>query len=98
MESVMREKIVIKNGSVLLPDGLKRTDIEMSGGIISKVDPSIPVGSDSLEIDAAGKFIIPGFIDIHTNGIAGFNLTLGVYDDTKDTFNSSNKLIEGSWK
>ncbi len=92
MESVMREKIVIKNGSVLLPDGLKRTDIEMSGGIISKVDPSIPVGSDSLEIDAAGKFIIPGFIDIHTNGIAGFDLTLGVYDDTKDTFNSDEQL------
>lgn len=88
----MYEKILIKNGSVLLPDGLKVTDIELGDGIIARVDRQIPVGESSTVIDAEGKYVLPGFIDIHTNGIAGFDLTQGVYDRANDGFVSSEEI------
>ncbi len=82
----MQDKTVIKNGSVLLPQGLKETDLELSGGIVSRIGTRISADTDATVIDADGKFVIPGFIDIHTNGIAGFDLTLGVYDRERDGF------------
>lgn len=85
----MHVKVLIKNGSVVLPDGLKVTDIELSGGVISRVDHQIPAGESSTVIDARGKYVLPGFIDIHTNGIAGFDLTKGVYDPESNNFSSS---------
>ncbi len=88
----MQDKIVIKNGSVLLPHGLKDTDIELSGGIISRIEPRISAGAAATVIDAGEKFVIPGFIDVHTNGIAGFDLTLGTYDQANDSFTSDEEI------
>jgi len=79
--------IHIRNGSVLLPGGLKNVDLEISEGVIS--DIGAPRGTSPAEtIDARGKFVLPGFIDIHTNGIAGFDFTNGRYDLTSDSFAS----------
>lgn len=92
----MQDKTIIKNGSVLLPQGLKETDIELNGGIISRIEPRISADAAATVTDADGKFVIPGFIDIHTNGIAGFDLTLGAYDQAKDRFTSDEeKYLSG---
>ena len=85
----MHNKTVIKNGSVLLADGLKATDVAMSKGTISRVAYDILADESDTVIDAKGKYVLPGMIDIHTNGIAGFDLTLGVYDPAEDSFRSS---------
>ena len=37
-------------------------------------------------IDAGGKYVLPGFIDIHTNGSGGFDCTSGYYDTEKKKF------------
>ncbi len=85
----MHNKTVIKDGSVLLADGLKATDVAMSEGTILRVARDIPADESDTVIDAKGKYVLPGMIDIHTNGIAGFDLTLGVYDPAEDSFISS---------
>ena len=83
--------IRIRNGSVLLPGGMKKIDLEISEGLISRI--GAPVGDSPAEtIDARGKFVLPGFIDIHTNGIAGFDFTNGRYNLNSDSFTSDEKI------
>ena len=82
--------VYIRNGSVLLPGGLKRADLEISEGVISTI--GAPRGGPPAEtIDVRGKYVLPGFIDIHTNGIAGFDFTNGRYDLPSDSFTSDEK-------
>jgi N-acetylglucosamine-6-phosphate deacetylase len=72
--------MIVKNGLILLPGGIRKGDLEITDGVISKIgDTPIENASDNI-IDAGGKYILPGFIDIHTNGIAGFDFTNGLYD------------------
>ncbi|MDH4138699.1 MAG: hypothetical protein OEW09_18585, partial [Anaerolineae bacterium] len=59
--------LVIKNGSVLLPSGeLCSCDILIQNGLIQKVGPSL---ESELQVDAAGGYIVPGLIELHTHGI-----------------------------
>lgn len=84
----MDKKIILKNGKVLLPDGLKSIDIEVDDGSISKLEEDIRVSDNDRVVDCKGKYILPGFIDVHTNGIAGFDLTNGVYSLEYGNFDS----------
>ena len=87
----MQRKIKITNGKVLLPGELKSVDIEIEDGIIINIGENTQSGNFDLVIDAAGKYVLPGFIDVHTNGIAGFDLTNGVYDLDSAVFISDEK-------
>ena len=80
------ERIIITGGIILLPDGLKRADLEIVDGVISTIEAHIVPGHPCQIVNAEGRYILPGFIDIHTNGIAGFDLTSGVYDRQKKSF------------
>jgi dihydroorotase len=61
--------LVIKGGRVIDPsqkiDG--PMDVAVSGGKIAKVMPDIPPGEAGTVIDAAGKIVTPGLIDLHTH-------------------------------
>lgn len=58
--------ILIQNGTIY--DGLgnpgRKADMLLSGGKIEKIAESIPASAD-LVIDATGKIVTPGFVDIH---------------------------------
>jgi dihydroorotase len=60
--------LVIKGGRVIDPslrlDGIR--DLGIVQGRIAAVEPSITVGA-SATIDARGKLVVPGLIDIHTH-------------------------------
>jgi N-acyl-D-aspartate/D-glutamate deacylase len=60
--------LIIKNGE--LHDGAggagKRCDVAIKDGVIVRVAPSID-GSATRTIDAAGKIVTPGFVDVHTH-------------------------------
>ena len=66
--------LVIKGGRVIDPsqkiDG--PMDVAVSGGKIAGVLPDIPPGEAGTHIDAAGKIVTPGLIDLHTHVYDGF--------------------------
>ena len=59
--------IIIKNGALVTPQGLRRTDLAMEGDKIVRIAAAIePAEGDTVE-DAAGCWVFPGFIDGHTH-------------------------------
>src|SRR3989338_3305497 len=59
--------LVIRGGSVVDGSGAPAfiADIGVKNGLIAAIGPNLPAGSE--EIDAAGKVVTPGFVDIHTH-------------------------------
>ena len=59
--------IIIANGALVTPEGLRRGDIALDGGRIVEVAARIEPGpSDTVE-DATGCWVLPGLIDAHTH-------------------------------
>jgi dihydroorotase len=63
-----RYELVIKGGRVIDPslrlDGVR--DIAIAGGTIRAVEPSLTAAADRT-LDARGKIVVPGLIDVHTH-------------------------------
>src|SRR3954453_15546685 len=59
--------LVIRGGSIAdgLGGGLYEADIAVSGGRITEVGKVMGKGAE--EIDAKGRLVTPGFVDIHTH-------------------------------
>jgi len=73
---------LITNGILLTPT--ERVDdgwVLTEGGYVSEVGPGPPPPAD-VTIDADGRFIAPGFIDLHVQGMAGYDL----WDQSEDRF------------
>jgi len=73
-------------GKVVLPHKIIRANITIEDGIIKSIDKKKARDKGVKIIDAKGKYILPGFVDIHTNGIAGFDVTNGSYNLQTDSF------------
>jgi N-acyl-D-amino-acid deacylase len=60
--------IVIRGGVVVDGTGLpaRQADVAVNGDRIVAVEPSLP-GTGRREIDAEGRIVTPGFVDIHTH-------------------------------
>jgi allantoinase len=57
--------LVIRNGTVVTPEGLVRAEIAVEDGVIAAIAPELPGGAR--EIDAEGLLVLPGLIDIHVH-------------------------------
>lgn len=59
--------LVIRDGTIVDGSGKPRFtgDIAIDGGLISKVGGEIGAGAE--EIDATGKIVAPGWVDVHTH-------------------------------
>jgi allantoinase len=57
--------LVIRNGTVVTPDGVMSADIAVEDGIIAAIAPELPGGTR--DIDAEGLLVLPGLIDIHVH-------------------------------
>ena len=71
-----RERVMItliRNGSLYAPDEMGKRDILVAAGKIIKIAEKIdvPQNLDVETVDAAGKIITPGFIDLHVHIIGG---------------------------
>lgn len=70
--------MIIKNGQVFNSNGrFIPADVELAGDRIVKVAPAGTLHGDE-ELDAAGKYITPGFVDIHIHGAAGSDFCDGM--------------------
>jgi len=71
--------ILIKNGTLLCPEGPVQADLRVEGEKIVEIGPGLPdMGCE--RIDAAGKLVFPGFIDTHTH----FEMNKGKPNETAD--------------
>ncbi len=63
----MSPTLVIRNGTIVDGSGSEpyRADIAITGRTITAIGPNLPKGTE--EIDATGKLVTPGFVDVHTH-------------------------------
>ena len=59
--------LVIHNGLIINVTGRMAADIRIRGEKIVEIAPKITAAPGSREIDATGKFLMPGVIDTHTH-------------------------------
>lgn len=78
-------RTVIWNGKLILKDSITEEGfVEINDGIISQISVKNPkkeilLNADSV-FDANGKYISPGFIDIHNHGGGGYDFGIGNED------------------
>ncbi|MFO8064885.1 MAG: N-acetylglucosamine-6-phosphate deacetylase [Spirochaetota bacterium] len=78
-----RADLAIEHGTVITPlQRLNDTTILVADGRIVDIRPShqADVPPDAAVIDAGGKFVVPGFIDIHVNGGGGGDALDGTHE------------------
>ena len=78
-------KTIIKNGTIVNSYGRRRADVLIDGDIIAAIGNEISAPGAEI-IDAAGCYILPGFIDTHTH----FDLDTGSAI-TADDFDTGSK-------
>lgn len=58
--------LIIRNGFVVLPDEVIKTDLAIKDGVIVKIEASVDEKATQ-ERDATGLYIFPGMIDVHVH-------------------------------
>ena len=59
--------IIIKNGALVTPQGLRRADLAMDGDKIVRIAAAIEPGEGDTVQDATDCWVFPGFIDTHSH-------------------------------
>ncbi len=82
--------MIIRNGNVVLKDEVVKKDVLIEGGKIVKIAENIPADG-SQEIDATGKHVFPGLIDMHVH------LRDPGYEHKEDIESGSKAAIKGGF-
>lgn len=65
-------KLLLRGGRVLLPQGWSAdTDVRVEDGLIERIGRDLAAPGARV-IDATGKVLVPGFVDLHCHGGFGF--------------------------
>lgn len=77
--------VLIKNGTVItITDGtLENTDVLVRNGKIDRIGKNLKAPNGVEEVDATGKFVMPGIIDAHSH-IAGTSINEGTSQVTAE--------------
>ena len=68
-------KTLIKNAHVISPDvDLKKANVVIEKGRIKAVTQEPIAGPFKTVVDAKGKYVVPGFIDVHLHGACGYDV------------------------
>src|SRR5262245_10862231 len=60
---------IIANGTVLGPDGQQQADVALQGECVAAVAPGLAKSAANgvAVVDAAGKYVMPGALDVHVH-------------------------------
>ena len=68
-------KTLIKNAHVISPGvDLKKANVVIERGRIKAVTSEPVAGPFETVVDAKGKYVVPGFIDVHLHGACGYDV------------------------
>ncbi len=68
-------KTLIKNAHVISPDlDLKKANVVIEKGKIKAVTREPVAGPFATVVDVKGKYVVPGFIDVHLHGACGYDV------------------------
>lgn len=84
----MKDKIIV-NAKLVAAEKVFDGELRIAGGVIAEFGRRIKRKGSPEIIDAGGKYVMPGFVDIHSNGAAGFDISCGAYDKSTGTFSLS---------
>ena len=85
--------LLIKNGEIITADSRSRADVYCEGETITRIGASLDAPPGTVVVDAAGKYVFPGFIDPHVHITLPF---MGTF--AKDTYETGSKaaLVGGT--
>ncbi len=85
--------LLVKNGEIITADARYQADILCDGETISQIGPNLTAPPGAEVVDAAGKFVFPGFIDPHVHIYLPF---MGTF--AKDTYETASRaaLVGGT--
>jgi len=84
------QKIILKNGRIVLPDTIVKGDLLVEGEKISDFGGTI-TDAKAMVVDAKGGYILAGGIDVHTH----FNLDIGIARAQDDFFTGTRAAALG---
>jgi len=61
--------LVVKGGLVVNGSGMARVDLGVRGGQVAEIAPDLGARRAERVIDATGKFVLPGAIDVHSHPV-----------------------------
>jgi dihydropyrimidinase len=61
--------VVLRGGTVVTGTGLRRADVGVRAEAIAAVAADLPLQGANRVVDASGKLILPGIIDVHTHPV-----------------------------
>ncbi len=73
-------RIVIENARVITPTAVQHGAVAVEDGRIVSIHHDQPPPRADERIDAKGKYLSPGFIDVHTHGAGGADFMDGTLD------------------
>ncbi len=77
--------LVVAGGTVVTPTGVERADVVVDGERIVGLDAGRERAGARRVIDADGRIVLPGGVDVHTHFLIGFMGQRSVYDFTSGT-------------
>jgi N-acetylglucosamine-6-phosphate deacetylase len=76
-------ELVLRGGRVVTPDGVRDADVIVRGQRIVAVDPPSARGEAAEVVDLAGRWVLPGFVDLHVHGGGGAQCNTAAADDVR---------------
>lgn len=80
--------LILKNAKIVLDGRIAEGTLEISGEKIKKLHKVYHFPNQEA-IDLEGKYIVPGFIDVHIHGVGGYD----VMDNSKDSIRKISEMV-----